>query len=249
MLFLLFLLIPGVIHGATHYISTTGTDSYDCSGGTEEAPWKTWAGPQNRGCINSGDTVYFKAGTYKQSTFNNAAWRILGESGANITVAPDPAASGEWPVKITGTTSVFGKYAVIDGIEFDGTSNTDTLKNFASYITYQNNYFHDASTDCLRNSAVQYPGRKHNTNTNYIGNIISDCGQDAIDNTGAKNVVIRGNNIFRHKGMQIKGGTENILIEENTIHDSGSLFSGNNMNCSYYCGSPALLELPCQSVL
>jgi hypothetical protein len=98
----------------------------------------------------------------------------------------------------------------------------------------------------VRNSQTHYPGGDHNTDIRFIGNTISDCGEDAIDNTGAKNVVIRGNDISDFLYMQIKGGTENVLIEENSFHGSNSIFSGNNMSCGYYCGSPILPTLPVQ---
>ncbi|MGD9224138.1 MAG: DUF5123 domain-containing protein [Desulfobacteraceae bacterium] len=250
-LFLKFLVLPFTLflmpfsaNAATHYISQTGVDHDDCSGGTYESPWRTWNGPESNNCINEGDTVYFKAGTYTAggSTFKNGIWYIQGESGNNITVAVDPAAGGSWPVKITGNIKVFGEHAVIDGIEFDGTYNA--IKSFASYITYQNNYIHSATSDCVRNSATHYPGGERNTEIRFIDNIIADCGEDAIDNTGAINVVIRGNEISDSHSMQIKGGTENILIEENSFHGNDSIFSGNNMACSYYCGSPLLPTLP-----
>jgi hypothetical protein len=237
-------MLPGIINASTHYISTTGTDRSNCSGGTVDNPWRTWNGSLSNGCINAGDTIYFKAGTYSASdaTFDSGTWKIQGTSGADIIVAPDPAASGAWPVKITGNIQIFGEYAVIEGIEFDGTYNA--IKNFASHITFQNNFIHSATSDCVRNSQIHYPGKQRNTDISFIDNTISDCGGDAIDNTGAKNVVIRGNDIFDHHSMQIKGGTENILIEDNTFHGSNSIFSGNNMNCSYYCGSPLLPTLP-----
>jgi hypothetical protein len=238
-------MVPGILNAATHYISTTGTDRSDCSGGTVESPWRTWAGPRSNGCISAGDTVYFKSGTYtvSGSTFENGIWKIFGTSGKKITVAVDPAASGAWPVRITGNVKIFGENAVIDGFEFDGDYNA--IRNYASQITFQNNYIHTSSSDCVRNSAVHYPGGELNTEISFIGNTITSCGEDAIDNTGARDVIIRGNDISNFITMQIKGGTENILIEGNSIHGSGSLFSGNNMGCtSSYCGSPALLELP-----
>jgi hypothetical protein len=235
-------------NGAIHYISETGVDpeNDECRGGTAESPWQTWNGPYSSNCIDAGDTVYLKAGTYAASgsTFRNGIWYIQGQPGNNITVAVDPAAEGSWPVKITGKLLVFGENAVIDGFEFDGAADEDAVKNFASYITYQNNYIHSATRDCVRNLSTHHPGGERNTDISFIGNTISECGEDAIDNVGAKNVVIRGNDIFDHHSMQIKGGTENILIEENSFHDSGSIFSGNDMNCSYYCGSPKLPTLP-----
>jgi hypothetical protein len=239
-------MVPGIINAATHYISTTGTDRSNCSGGTAGSPWRTWEGPRSNGCIRAGDTVYFKAGTYtvSGSTFNNGVWSIHGTSGKDITIAPDPAASGAWPVKITGDVKVFGEYGVIKGIEFDGSNNA--IRNYASYITYQNNYIHSAPKDCLKNNGTHFPGGDQNTDVRIIGNTISDCLEDAVDNTGGKNIVIRGNDIYDYVYMQIKGGTENILIEDNTFHGSKSIFSGNGMGCSYFCGNPKLPSMPVQ---
>jgi hypothetical protein len=239
-------MVPGIINAATHYISTTGTDRSDCSGGTVGSPWRTWEGPRSNGCIRAGDTVYLKTGTYtvSGSTFDSGVWKIYGASGKNITVAPDPAASGAWPVKIAGDIQIFGQNAVIKGIEFDGSSNA--IRNYAAYITFQNNYIHSAPKDCLKNSAKHYPGGEQNTNISIINNTISDCAEDAIDNTGAKNIVIRGNDINNYRYMQIKGGTENLLIEENTFHGSESIFSGNSMGCGSYCGNPTFPTMPVQ---
>ena len=244
-LFLL-LLFPAVVNATTHYISTTGKDNTDCSSGTESNPWLTWNFPEKNGCILPGDTVYFKEGTYDSDggIFNGYTWDIHGTEGNKIRVAPDPNAPGNWPVKFVGLIHVFGEQAVIDGFEFDGDGGVDSIKNFASHITYQNNYVHNATKDCIRNLQTHYPGGEHNTDMAYIGNIVSDCGEDAIDNTGAKNVVIRGNDFSNYASFQIKLGTENVVIENNVFHDAASAFSCNEAIVDHFVGNPTVPNLP-----
>ena len=243
LLFILLWVSPAF--SAIHYID--GEYGSDSNSGTSAEPWKTWEGPRSKGSIKAGDTVYFKAGTYAAggTTFRNSVWRIQGTPGKNITVAPDPAASGEWPVKITGRIKIFDEYAIIKGFEFDGLGmDDDAIKNYASYITFQGNYVHSAGRDCIKNSATQQPGGVNRvTDVSIIDNIICDCDEDAIDNTGAINIIIRGNDIYRYRYMQLKGGTENVLIENNTFHESSSIFSGNSMGCNSYCAGPHLPKL------
>lgn len=248
-LLIILLLLPGVVNAATHYISTTGRDYTDCTGGTESNPWLTWKVPETNNCIAPGDTVYLKEGTYSASgdTFNSGILVIHGKPGKEIILAPDPAASateGSWPVKLNGQLEIQGEYAVIEGIENDGADNG--LKIFASHFTLKDSYIHSATKDCIRVLQTHYPVGDHNTNINIINNKIKDCGEDAIDSTGAINIVYRGNDISDFETMQIKGGSENVLIENNTIHDSVSSLVGNSMTCGYYCGSPVLPKLPVQ---
>jgi hypothetical protein len=84
-----------------------------------------------------------------------------------------------------------------------------------------------------------------NKNIKILNNIINDCPGDAIDSTRAKDIVYKNNNIFNCGGIQVKGGTENILIESNEIHQMKNGIYGSDMgDPSGYVGNPELKKLP-----
>lgn len=67
---------------------------------------------------------------------------------------------------------------------------------------------------------------------------------DGIDVTGARDLIYRGNHIHNARFIQVKGGTENILIENNHIHTLATGIVAYKMGCSRYCGSPIIPLLP-----
>jgi hypothetical protein len=232
---------PGEAYAALLYAGQSGagtscTDANPCSLATGISQ----AGP--------GDTVYLKAGVYGGGTI-----RFSGTSGNPVTLTVDPAATGEWPAKINGA-SVGGAWGVIDGIEFDGRGGP-AITVWGSHFIFKNNYIHafssppaftteTAKADCLKILA----GGSIETRVEdiqVIGNRIEFCGEDAIDVTGARDLVYRGNVFSSARVMQVKGGTENILIENNTFSNNLWGIKGAWMSCLEYCGSR---ELPTLSV-
>lgn len=246
--------------GTIRYISHDGTDYTDCTGGTKEFPWKTWRSAHTNGCINPGDKIYFKEGTYEcgDGTFGNSDVDHIPFDGAEnnpVTISPDPGASGDWPVKFKGSFRINGSWGSFEGIEFEsGPSTEPIIQIAASHITLKNNYIHEPERDvdltirtcpfnnvCLKILAGKYV---QNEDIKMIGNEISYC-RDPLDVTGAKDIVYINNHVHHFWAMQIKGGSENVLVANNKIHDARMGVNGGGMGCDFgYCGSPVLPTLP-----
>jgi len=232
-----FLFLLNSVNAETYYIGHSGTDTGDCSiGGTIENPWATWReNNQGLGCFNPGDVVYILPGIYETGTgffdgySDTKAIKFKGESGNPITIAPDPRANGDWPVKFKGSISLSDEGGIIEGIEFIG--DPASIVVAGSHITLRNNYIHGPDT----NINLEVPGSEWDcvkiySSHNGVSEIVRDikiydneiayCNEDCIDVTGAEELHYRGNHLHHCWFIQIKGGTKDIIVEDNIIHDT-----------------------------
>ena len=215
-----------------YYISNNGVDRNDCKGGTQDAPWKTWSKAEQ--CVPPGSTVYFKAGAYSRafSGKNQNKITFAGELNHPITIKPAPGDEGQ--VHFYRALEISGQYGVISGIDMDAQGSYTIAAIFEGlHITIENSKIHDSKVyDCVH----IYKGSDH---ISLIGNEIYDCGYanssyagpgDAIDVTGGTNITYRGNHIHHAiRGLQIKGGSLNVSVENNRIHDVDVAIFGSSM--------------------
>lgn len=239
-----------------YYISENGTDSSDCTLGSRENPWRSLVFQYENECIKPGATVYFRPGVYSSdSDVFNGRINVSGEENNPITIKAEHVNGVKWPVKFIGSYIISdAKYVVIDGIDFERTvKNQDILAIGASHVVIQNckihgsesdyNKFFSSKGDCLKIAG----GMKIVEDIKILNNEIYYCGEDAIDITGRKKILIKNNSIHDSWIIQIKGGAEEITVEENDIYHMHYGISGNGMDCSkdnIYCGNPVLQTLP-----
>lgn len=209
----------------------------------ETVPWSD---------LQAGDRVriHWQANSYRgvRITFNGEA-----EQPAIISGVEGP--NGELPV-VSGDVRIHGAWGVIEGVEIAGQAESGAIVQIgASHIVLRNNNIHGRPQDLdLDNDwrALSYDCVKilagnpvQNEDIRITDNEISYCTGDVIDVTGAKNIVYRNNHLHHFWIMQIKGGTEDILVERNRMHDSRLGITGGGMGCDFgYCGSVVLPTLP-----
>lgn len=261
---LLFLIFYMPVFSTVHYIGMNGTDQADCSGGTKTNPWATInANFTDNGCVQPGDTVYVLEGVYDLGGFTLNV-NFFGSQGLPVTLAADPEATGEWPVKIIGKTFFTNHWGVVEGIEFHNFYDEPVMVG-GTHIVFKNNYVNGRAIDvdiengtrtnnlydCIKilSKGTQLINGTQTVvqveDVQIIGNEICNCPEDAIDVTGPKDIVYRQNIIHDCWNMQVKGGTENILIEQNHIYNMRNGFMGWSMSCpNSYCGSPTIPLLP-----
>lgn len=217
-----------------YYVSLNGVDPSDCSRGTQQKPWKTWTKAQK--CISDGSIVYFMAGNYPNIFAENGRTKITfsGTADRPVTIMPAPGAEGQ--VFFNQPLTLYGNYGIISGIDIN--TNTSTLIGLTTYgdnMVLENNKIHGATQHgCLRLT-------RDSAFISIINNEVYDCGMDADSTTdrgvaisaqGTENSLIQGNDIHMALGgIQIKGGTLNIIVEKNRIHEityKGGIY-GNTM--------------------
>jgi hypothetical protein len=112
-------MFPVLTHGATYYVANTGSDSNSCSSAQLQSTPKLTI---NAGvsCLNGGDTLIIKAGTY----VGNLSGSIpSGSSGAPTTIRAEVARGAVIQLSSGHTLGLdlSGRsYIVIDGLVFDG---------------------------------------------------------------------------------------------------------------------------------
>lgn len=239
---------------ADWYVSVDGTDPSGCENGTAQSPWRTWTVPRAQGCIQPGDTVYFMAGVYESGAGvfdggDSKTIRFEGESGAPIRLARDPQAAGDWPVTFRGSFSLGGEWGSIEGIEVEGTGVGNVVMVNASHVTLDGCLVRGRLADVDPDTPGDYDCVKilaghpdQLEDIQVLGCTIRDCPEDAIDVTGARDLVYRNNDISNSWVIQVKGGTENILIEQNLFHDVRNGLNGAGMGIDM--GSVVIPTLP-----
>lgn len=227
------------------YIGKTGIIHSSCTVNSRKIPWASLSALLDKNCAQSGDIIFFRPGIYYEEKVIISA---SGNSDNPIIITAVPSSKGELVAKIiTNFIYVSGNNIVFDGLEIEG-ENTPSSKGILTLdghnIKVKNVYVHGdekkyaGGFDCIKiiDSA---------SNIHILSNHIAYCGEDAIDVTGARNVIYRDNYIHHAKMMQVKGGTENILIENNVIHDLAMGIQGFNMKCwREYCGGAHIPNLP-----
>ena len=118
------LFAPGLAHAATFFVAPNGSDQ---SPGTQERPFATMA--KGQAASGPGDTVYFRAGTYRYSSSTAADGVVLSKSGQSGRPILYAAYEAEKPVfdfagmtaraRITGIR-VSASYIHLRGLEIKG---------------------------------------------------------------------------------------------------------------------------------
>jgi hypothetical protein len=227
-----YLFLPIIAAKRDYYVSLSGSDAGDCSGGTASRPWRTWSKAER--CVEPGATVYFAAGTYPTLFAPSFPQRITfkGLPGLPITIRPAPGAQGQ--VFFERLIEIYGQHGVVFGIDIDANSIYSAVSIYqAGDILLQDNTIHGSRVhDCVH-------VHRDSDAISIIGNEIYDCGTenasyfgpgDGLDTTGATNVLYRGNHIHdAMAGIQLKGGTRDAVVESNRIHDVGQAIFGASM--------------------
>jgi hypothetical protein len=207
--------------GNSYYVSPSGSDS---AAGTISAPWKTISHAASAsGGVKAGDTVFVRAGTYKESV-------VFGISGA--------AAGGAITFQ-----SYPGESAIIDGTGLTPLSNPHGLIDIESrsYLTINGfeirNY--QTSSSSLVPAGIWISGS--GSNIQILNNLVHDIktsseasGQAygiAAYGTGSTpidTITIDGNQVYNLKtggseSVNVDGNVINFTITNNTIHDNDNI--------------------------
>jgi hypothetical protein len=214
-----------------YYVSASGRDPSNCSGGTQSSPWKTWAKAEQ--CVPAGSTVYFMAGNYSSFSGSSRS-RITFKGSADQPISIRPAPGDEGRVFFNRALEIYGGHGVISGININASSTWSAISVYqAHHVLFEYNMIHGSSVqDCVHI-------HKNSDSISFVGNEVYDCGYqnsrysgpgDGIDMTGGTNIVYRGNHIHdAMNGFQIKGGSRNVLVENNRIHNVGAGIFGASM--------------------
>jgi hypothetical protein len=247
LLLVLFLtLFPVLAHGAIYYVAKTGSDSNSCSSAQSQSTPKLTV---NAGisCLNGGDTLIIKAGTYVE--------QILGDVPSGISAAqPTTIRSEVTHGAIIQPGAVFDimhigfgsttSNVVIDGLLLDGNNITRgygfRFGANASNITFQNNEIKNIMGNNSANNSggIGFSG----TNAGYVvrGNVIHDLGMSDSNSLCSScytygmylatgNVLIENNEFYNTSGYAIHGydggggGVSNNIIRNNYFRDTGTL--------------------------
>lgn len=239
-------------------------------GGTQKNPWPSVTDAVEAGCVVPGDELVILPGVYgvnRAQLFRKNKIVLKGEEGAPITVRGLRGNNSQWPVKLFGNHTIRSEYLILEGLEFirskDG---EDILSVGESYhVRIRHSLVHGDRKDYIKafqsgnaGDCIKIAGGDKRVEYITIENSkIYNCPQDAIDVTGRKNISYLDNEIYNSRLMQIKGGSENILLEGNYIHNMYYGVLGRGMDCtkdgilkggkSGYCGSPSLPDMPVEN--
>lgn len=244
----------------TYFISKYGSEYKTCQSG-EGYQWKTLK--KLKTCLNPGDTVIFKEGKYSDNELSNGDLGInkVSTSKTPVYIKSESIPGNPWPVKLYGDgfNITIGGAIDISGIEFEKKNNSSRslIAIGINNVSISNSLIHGdvlKLDDLIKNPSMRKfdcifaPANKNDVSNIIIkNNIIKNCTQDAIDLPGSKNVTITGNDISRSMQIQIKGGAENILINNNNIYETVFGVVGGTMKCSFYCGAPGIPQMPVEN--
>jgi hypothetical protein len=162
------LLQAGMAQAATYYVSTTGNNS---NSGTSSRPWRTIAYAVTK--MNSGDTTYVNAGTYKEGLIR---FTRSGTSSAPIKLLNAP---GQFPVidipsqrvllAASGVTTPIG-WITIEGFEIRNGSEGIKFNN-AHDVTIRRNWIHHARKGILGNGTRILIDRNRINHNGYDANL------------------------------------------------------------------------------
>ena len=201
------------------WVSPDGSDDSD---GTSSSPLATIQEAADR--ATPGTAVLVRAGDYRENikipvsgTEDQPIWFVSvdGPGSANITPANQNVAT----ILGRGTDNIIIKDFAIDGadnrsgIEFtqSGVDFTNLVKN----IVIDGNTIYDAGIDGIKIAQTE--------NIQVIGNRISGGSEEGIDFVTVWNATVAHNEVSGTQGpggIVVKGGSNDILIEKNYVHDT-----------------------------
>ena len=195
--------IAASAHAATYYVSASGGS--DSNPGTEAAPFKTIL--RGSKSLNSGDTLYIKAGTYDERMVNGINdFRF-----------------------VNGTASAYTRYAAAPGDEGkviispgpEGYNNFTVFFGNNSYIEMSGLVLDNSRTDDADRYLVKfgdYNSHQMATNIRFKGNELRNA-RIGIGNGGGNEII--GNYFHDLRGYGIYTMFDNGLLEGNTFQNIG----------------------------
>jgi parallel beta-helix repeat protein len=206
---------------ATYYVATTGVDTAD---GTQAAPWKTIQKAANT--LVAGDTVYVRAGTYKEQVIPNNS----GTSSGYITYSAYPGET----VNVDGSNGFNGNtwagifditsedYIKIIGFHIVNSPAFGVHLYGANYIQILNNFTNNTS-----NSGI---GTQESSNITIDGNDIgfmclgadqNNEIQEGISLEHTPNSIVSNNKVHdgSMEGIDLKVGSSNSKIFGNEVYN------------------------------
>lgn len=235
---------------AVKFVSPDGVKPQDCSGGTREAPWSDIGQPSLQGCLEPGTDIVLLEGDYVSRDVFGGSLTVSGTAERPIRILGDPDSADPFPARIKDQVFIIGRGVTLERLDIRQTPGDNGVMVLGEHIVIRDSWVHGtggrSGKDCIKIlSQGQVDGQEIRVRDVLVENsLIEDCPEDAIDVTGARGVVYRGNTLRRAKLMQVKGGTEDVLIEDNRFEDMEFGVAGFSMSCGVYCGSPVLPLLP-----
>jgi parallel beta-helix repeat protein len=212
---------------ATYYVATTGNDGNSCASAQNIATPKRTV--QNGiGCLNAGDTLYIRAGTYAENFVVNRS----GTVGNPITIAGYPgdtrplirsSASDIIWINV-GSSNIILKNFDIDGIP-QGNNGQCMQANYVTNVTVENIICSNPARDgfsvsgtgwVFRNNQILNCGRIQPSNepsTKGLGIYTGDMTNSLLENN-----IIDG---CRGGGFAIHYDTQNTIYRNNIIRNTG----------------------------
>ncbi|KAB0265881.1 right-handed parallel beta-helix repeat-containing protein, partial [Microvirga brassicacearum] len=191
--------------------------------GTEASPYATIQAAVN--AAGPGTTIMVKAGVYTE----NVVFRTSGTASAPIElVSADgvgkaeirPANSSADTIRVSAVNHI-----TIDGFKVIGpslanaihVSSADNMTKIPAYITIKNNDIRPDAGDGVKISQGDHISILDNT-------VVGSTHEQGIDAVGVTHSIISGNDVSGVTGgaaIQVKGGSIDVEISYNTIHDTG----------------------------
>lgn len=212
--------------GGTYYVSPDGDDE---NPGTEAEPWRTMYHAAYS--AQRGDTVIFEDGLYEETRV--AYFEESGTETEPILFKSRNKHGAVIKYMNMPTTKIYirGKsYITLQDFEITqnrkGVDTTDILirvVNDTNYIHIIGNKIHHAFEDGVKGS--------HTSNMLVEGNYIYDITHEGVDFVNVKDSTMRNNEVYdvERNGLLAKGGSENILIYNNYVHNANVMMRGSGI--------------------
>ncbi len=213
----------------TYYVSNAGNDT---ASGTLSSPWKTIQKAADTAA--AGDIVYVRGGTYHE--------RVKVKNSGTATDYITFAAYPEETPTIDGTGLSFNdglfnmnaqSYITIDGFSFTNSPSEGIyVRPGSDHINIRNNNFKSVFGSSPIGVGWDGPNNYILIENNEIDRTIPpsctgefDCWAEMISISGANEVVVRNNHIYRNErgeGIDFKDGTDNGQIYGNIVENTNS---------------------------
>jgi hypothetical protein len=225
------------VQAATYYVAMTGNDAQACATAQNvTTPKRTIA--SGVGCLNPGDTLYIRSGTWTESIDTGTK---VGTAGSYITIAAYPGET----VTLQPPSSPSCKYAIVprsmsyivfDGLTWDGINGCPEpygmrIVDGTHHFVIQNMEFKNGQYNGI------YVGNADSVTirNNKIHDQISPAGVPGTRYYGiyfhhGTNSVIEGNDIYNNPGGGIHaypGPISNLVIRNNKLHHNNNLATSN----------------------
>jgi Ca2+-binding RTX toxin-like protein len=200
------------------WVSNTGNNA---NSGTQDSPMKSIQAALNKAA--PGTAVMVKAGTYVE----NVVFQESGRPDAPIwLISADGTGAAKIKPAKAATATIFGfgeENIVVRGFDVTAQSKTNGIqfgmsgtnfKDLTKSIVIQNNIVRNAGQDAIKVS--------QGDNIHVLGNKIIGAGDQGIDFVAVNGSLISHNDISKITGvaaMFAKGGSTNVRIEYNKVHD------------------------------